>query len=136
MQTRSGKRDSSEDIFHISCNHSSRNAKNNQREKSWQDVSVNLSENIPTATETVAQKFSIYLLGMSNHISKFIFKTSKYPFVASLFWYVYFFKKSWFSKVKIAFQLVIFQYFKNHLTKIVHWPHYGTITESSKCWEN
>ena len=29
--------------------------------------------------------FSIYLLGMSNHISKFIFKTSKYPFVASLF---------------------------------------------------
>ena len=45
---------------------------------------VNLSENIPTATERMIQKFSIYLLVMSNHIFKFIFKTSQYPFVASL----------------------------------------------------
>ena len=37
----------------------------NQREKSCQDVSVNLSENILTATETITQKFSIiYLLEM------------------------------------------------------------------------
>ena len=37
----------------------------NQREKSCQDVSVNLSENILTATETITQKFSIiYLLDM------------------------------------------------------------------------
>ena len=42
--------------------------KKNQREKSWQDVSVTLSENIPAATETVTQKLSIYLLRMSNHI--------------------------------------------------------------------
>ena len=47
----------------------------NQKEKSWQDVSVNLSENVPTGTETMTQKFSIYLLGMSKHIFKFIFKT-------------------------------------------------------------
>ena len=44
-----------------------------------------LSENIPTATETMTQKFSIYLQGMLNHIFKFIFKTSQCPFVASLF---------------------------------------------------
>ena len=62
----------------------------NQKE-SWQDVPVNLSENIPTATETVTQKFSIiYLLGVSNHIFKLIFKTSQHPLVASLCWYVYF----------------------------------------------
>ena len=28
-----------------------------QRENSWQDLSVNLSENIPTAIEAMAQKF-------------------------------------------------------------------------------
>ena len=50
-----------------------------KREKSWQDVSVNLYENIPQA-----QKLSVYLLGISNYISKFIFKTSQCPFVASL----------------------------------------------------
>ena len=43
-----------------------------------------LCENIPTATERMTQKFSIYLVVMSNHIFKFIFKTSQYPFVASL----------------------------------------------------
>ena len=43
-----------------------------------------LSENIPTATEKITQKFYIYLLGMSNHIFRFIFKTSQYPFVSSL----------------------------------------------------
>ena len=58
--------------------------------KSSQDVSVNLSANIPTATEKVTQKFSIYLLEMSNHIFKLIFKTLQYPFVASLCWYVHF----------------------------------------------
>ena len=57
----------------------------NQRKKSCQDVSVNCFENIPTATETITQKFSIYLLGMSNHIFKFIFKTSQYPFDAYLY---------------------------------------------------
>ena len=62
----------------------------NQREKSWQDVSVYLSENIPTATEKTTQKLSIYLLGMSNHTFKSIFKTSQYPFAASFCWYVYF----------------------------------------------
>ena len=49
--------------------------------KSWQDVSVNLSENILTGTETLTQESSIYLLGMSNHTSNFIFKTSQYPWV-------------------------------------------------------
>ena len=39
---------------------------------------------ILTATETMTQKFPTYLLGMSNHIFKFIFKTAQYPFVASL----------------------------------------------------
>ena len=62
----------------------------NQRKKSCQDVSVNCFENIPTATETITQKFSIYLLGMSNHTSKFIFKALQYSFVASLFSYTYF----------------------------------------------
>ena len=32
------------------------------------------SENIPTATETMTQKSSIYLLGISNNIFNFIFK--------------------------------------------------------------
>ena len=32
----------------------------------------------------------------------------------------------------IAFQLVIFQYLKKHSTRIVYWPHYGIIIESSK----
>ena len=43
-----------------------------------------LSENTPTATERMTQKVSLYLLGMSNRIFKFIFKTSQYPFVVSL----------------------------------------------------
>ena len=59
--------------------------KKKQRRKSRQDVSANLSEDIPTATETMTQKLYIYLLGMSNHIFKFIFKTSQDPFVASLY---------------------------------------------------
>ena len=74
----------------------------NQRKKSWQDVSVNRFENIPTVTETMIQKFSIYLLGMSNHV-KLVFKTSQYPFVASLCWYVYIKKNNkitWFCKIK------------------------------------
>ena len=97
-QARSGKIDSSECVFHIGFNDSYRNAKEKkQRENYWQDVSVNLSENMPTATEIMTQKFYIYLLGMSNHIFKFIFKTSQYPFVAFLCWYAYesfFLKKS------------------------------------------
>ena len=47
-------------------------------------MSVNISEDITTATKTMTQKFYIYLLGMSNHIFKFIFKTSQILFVASL----------------------------------------------------
>ena len=39
-------------------------------------MSVNFSENIPTATEIMKQKFSIYLLRTSNHMFKFIFKIS------------------------------------------------------------
>ena len=113
-----------------------------------------LSENIPTATERMTKKFSIYLLGMSNHMIKFIFKSSQYSFVASLCWYVcfkVFFKKYDFASLiftvlefqemgtkplLLSFQLVIFQYPKKHLTKIVHWPDYGIVIESSKCWEN
>ena len=137
--------------------------KKNEREKSWQYVSVNLSDNIPTATEKMTQKFSRYLLVMSNHIFRFIFKTSKYPFVASLCWYVYFkvvfiflkydFARLIFSVKKfqemgtnspfLSFQnsfsasyFIIFQHLKSHLTKIVHWTHYWIIIESSKFWEN
>ena len=32
----------------------------NEREKSWQDVSVNLSENIPTIAETTTYKSSVF----------------------------------------------------------------------------
>ena len=39
-----------------------------QREKSWQDVPVNLSENIPTKAETMKNKSSISLLGMLSYI--------------------------------------------------------------------
>ena len=42
----------------------------------------------------------------------------------------------YFRVPKIAFQLVIFQYHKNPLTKIVHCPHYGIIIKSSKRSEN
>ena len=103
-QTISGKIDSSEDIFHISFNHSSRNCKS-LREKYWKDVSVNLSENKTTATEAMMQKSSIYLLGTSNHIFNFIFKILQHPVVASFCWYVYFkviFKKAWFCKVNFC----------------------------------
>ena len=78
-QDRSRKKDSSEDIFYISLIIAREIPKKIKREKSWQDVSVNLYENIPQA-----QKLSVYLLGISNYISKFIFKTSQCPFVASL----------------------------------------------------
>ena len=83
----------------------------NQKE-SWQDVPVNLSENIPTATETVTQKCSIiYLLGVSNHIFKLIFKTSQHPLVASLWWYAYF--KDFFKKehgfARLTFSVKKFQ---------------------------
>ena len=65
------------DIFHISFNHSYRNAKNH-REKSWQDVSVNLPKNIAIAEETMTQTSYIYFLGLPIHIFNFIFKTSQY----------------------------------------------------------
>ena len=39
--------------------------------------------------------------------------------------------KSIFLSFKITFQLVIFQYLKHYLTKIVHWPHCEIIIESS-----
>ena len=61
------QKDSSDNIFHVIFNHSERNGKNH-REKYWQDVLVNLSENISSATKTMTQKLFIYLLGMSNHI--------------------------------------------------------------------
>ena len=114
-QGRSGKKDSSEDIFRISFNHSQRNTKN----KFWLDVSVNLSENIPAATETKTKKFSMYLLGMSNHIFKFIFQTSQYPFVASLCCYVYFkflfFKKN--SKT-LEGQISLLRNFRKRVQKL------------------
>ena len=81
-QTSSGKKDSSEDIFHISFNHSQRNGKT-LREKYWKDMPINLSENKTTATEAMMQKSSIYLLGTSNHIFNFIFKILQHPVVAS-----------------------------------------------------
>ena len=37
---------------------------------------------------------------------------------------------------KVAFPLVIFQYLKNHLIKIVYLPHNGIIIEIYKCWKN
>ena len=70
-------------------------------------MSVNLPEKILATIETMAQKLSIYLLGMWNHIFKFIFKTLQYPFVASLGWYAYFnlfLKKTWFCKVNFFHQ--------------------------------
>ena len=45
-------------------------------------------------------------------------------------------KNLYFRVSKIVFQLVIFQYQRNHLTKIVHCLHYGIIIESSKWSEN
>ena len=34
---------------------------------------------------------------------------------------------------KIDFQLVVFQYLKNYLTKVVYGPHYEMTIESSNC---
>ena len=45
-------------------------------------------------------------------------------------------KNVYFRVSKILFLLDILQYHKNHLTKIVHCPHYGIIIESSKWSEN
>ena len=55
--------------FHISFRNSQKNIKN-QREKSWQDVSVNLSGNISTITEIMTYKSSMWL-GMLSHIENF-----------------------------------------------------------------
>ena len=111
-------------------------------------MSVNLSENKTTATETMMQKSSIYLLGISNHIFNFIFKILQYPVVASLCWYVYFkviLKTTWFCNVNsclweisrngdriYSFSASYFPISQKTLPKIVHWPHYGIIIESSK----
>ena len=69
---------------------------------------VNLSENISRAKEIMTQKSSIYLLGMSSHIFNLIFKTSTYPFVASICWYVYltflFLKRRDFGRLNFAFK--------------------------------
>ena len=42
----------------------------------------------------------------------------------------------YFWTFKIAFQLDICQYLKNHLTKIVHWSHYTITIDSLKCLKN
>ena len=97
-------------------------------------------------------------------ILNFIFKTSQYPwmkvvinerffqlssFVAlvSLVLYKSAFKvlkkticgeNLYFWVSKRAFQLAIFQYLKNRFSNIFknHWPYYGIIIESFKCWKN
>ena len=51
----------------------------------------------------MTQKSSIYLLGMSNHIFNFIFKTLQYPFVTSL---------KVFLKKKHDFTILIFSFKK------------------------
>ena len=54
-QTISGKKDQAYSVRHFTLvltTASQRNTKK-QREKSWQDLSVNLSENITTITETM-----------------------------------------------------------------------------------
>ena len=53
----------------------------------------------------MTQTFSIYLMGMLNHIFKFIFKTSQYPSVESLCLHVYF--KCFFFKKKHDFARLI-----------------------------
>ena len=52
----------------------------NPREKSWQDGSVNLFENVTTTiTETMTQKSAIDLVETSSNIFNSTFKTSQYP---------------------------------------------------------
>ena len=70
--------------FFTCFNHRQRNTKKIEG-KNPDNKCCDLSENIPTATERMTQKFYTYLLGMSNHVFKFIFKTSQYPFAAFLF---------------------------------------------------
>ena len=61
---------------------------------------VDRSEDIPITTETMMQKSSIYLLGMSNRIFNFISKTSQYPFLHLLF----FKKRHDFERLIFAFK--------------------------------
>ena len=91
----------------------------NHREKYWEDVAVNLSENILSATETMTQKSSIYLLGMSNHIFNFTFKTSQYPFVAYLccMYILKFFEKKKTKKHDFARLIFAFKKFQEMRTK-------------------
>ena len=49
-----------------------------QREKP-ESVSVNLSGNIPTITETIPEKSSMYLPGMSSHIENFTIPMNEIP---------------------------------------------------------
>ena len=50
-----------------------------QRKKSSQDVPVNLSENIPTKTETMTHKSPTYLLGILSHIENFTITINESP---------------------------------------------------------
>ena len=57
-----------------------------------QNASNNLSKSMPPARETMTQKPSINLLGMSSHILNFLFKISQHPLMNVLI------NKSSFSK--------------------------------------
>ena len=63
------------------------------------------------------QKSAIHLLVMSNHIFKFILKTSQYPFVAFLCLYVYFIVFFFKKKHNFARLIVSFKEFQELGTK-------------------
>ena len=126
-------------------------------EQSWRDVSVNLSENIPQQ-QRQWRKIPLYIYWKCQAMcSTSYLKPSRYPWMKALMHEKFFsngliccssitgsldmclFKVTkniiwgqnlYFWVSKRAFRLIIFQYLKNHLPKIVHWPYYGIIIES------
>ena len=112
-----------------------------QQQKQWHKNSLYIYWECQTIySNSYLKLHNTHLMHIS--IDMYLFKVFflRKPDFASLIFTIKNFKKwgqnLYFWVSKIAFQLVIFQYLKNHLTKIVHWPHYGIIIESSKCWEN
>ena len=73
---------------------------------------------------------------ITSSLNMYILKLKKDDFARLIFYFKRWGQNLYIRVFKIGFQLVIFKYLKNHLIKIVNWPNYGIIIESSKFSDN
>ena len=112
-----------------------------QQQKQWRKSPLYIYWECQTIYSTLNLKLhNTHLLHLfvDMYVSKLFFK-KKHDFARLIFAFKKIQEmgiKSLFLSFQKSFSVVIFQYLKSHLTKIVHWPHYGIIIESSICWEN